>query len=118
MDLAVPTISETALDRTLAAIADPTRRAILARLAEGETRVTELAAPFAMSLNAVSKHVRVLEQAGLVHRRVEGRVHNLSLDSRPLAEASAWIDGYRRFWEARLDSLERFLRDNNEDGGP
>lgn len=100
------------LDRTLAAVADPTRRAILARLAEGEARVTEIAAPFAMSLNAVSKHLRVLERAGLVHREVQGREHRLSLDSRPLAEAGAWIDRYRRFWETRLDSLERYLRDS------
>lgn len=100
------------LDRTLAAVADPTRRAILARLAEGEARVTEIAAPFEMSLNAVSKHLRVLERAGLVRREVRGREHRLSLDSRPLAEAGAWIDRYRRFWESRLDSLERYLRDD------
>ena len=107
--------AEARLDRTLAAVADPTRRAILARLAEGEARVTEIAAPFGMSLNAVSKHVKVLEQAGLIRREVRGRDHRLSLDGRPLAEAGAWIERYRGFWEARLDSLERYLRERAAD---
>jgi len=98
------------LDRTLAAIADPTRRAILARLALGETRVTDLAAPFEMSLNAVSKHLRVLEHAGLVQREVHGREHRLSLDARPLRKAAEWIASYEVFWELRLDALDAFLR--------
>ena len=98
------------LDRTLQAIADPTRRAILARLATGEARVTDIAAPFAMSLNAVSKHLRVLEQAGLVRREVRGREHRLSFDPAPLDEAADWIEHHRRFWSQQLDSLESFLQ--------
>lgn len=103
------------LDQTFLAIADPTRRAILARLIDGEARVTELAEPFDMSLNGVSKHVRILERAGLVRRRVEGRVHHISFDARPLAEAASWIDSQRRFWEERLDGLERFLSQQSRD---
>jgi DNA-binding transcriptional ArsR family regulator len=98
------------LDRTLAAIADPTRRAILSRLALGDARVTDLAAPFEISLNAVSKHLRVLERAGLVRREVRGREHRLSLEARPLREAGEWIAAYEAFWEQRLDALEAFLR--------
>lgn len=100
------------LNRTLAALADPTRRAIVARLVEGDARVTEIAAPFDVSLNAVSKHVKVLEGAGLVRREVRGREHWLSFDGSPLAEAVNWIDRYRRFWEGRLDALADFLRDS------
>ena len=100
------------LDTTLAALADPTRRAILVRLCEGDARVTEVAAPFEMSLNAVSKHLKVLEGAGLVRREVRGREHWLSFDGAPLTAASDWIDFYRRFWEGRLDALAKFLRDN------
>ena len=102
--------TEMNLNRIYAAIADPTRRAILARLSQGEARVTELAKPFSISLNAVSKHVRVLEQAGLVRRQVQGRDHYLALDAEPLRAASDWIDTYRKFWEERLDALESFLR--------
>ena len=104
--------NETALDRTLSAMADPTRRAILARLTEGDARVTQVAAPFDMSLNAVSKHLKVLEGAGLVRRQVRGREHWLSFDGEPLREAGDWIEFYRRFWEGRLDALADFLRDN------
>ena len=104
--------NEAALDATLAAMADPTRRAILARLCEGDARVTEIAAPFDISLNAVSKHVKVLECAGLVRREVRGREHWLSFEGEPLREAGAWIDHYRKFWEGRLDALAKFLRDN------
>jgi DNA-binding transcriptional ArsR family regulator len=104
--------SDTDLDTTLAALADPTRRAILARLTDGDARVTEVAAPFEMSLNAVSKHLKVLEGAGLVRREVRGREHWLSFDGAPLTAASDWIDHYRRFWEGRLDALAQFLRDN------
>lgn len=103
------------LDQTYAAIADPTRRAILMRLAQGEARVTDIAEPFAMSLNAVSKHVRVLERAGLVRRHVKGRDHYLALDAEPLRAASAWIDTYRQFWEERLDALESFLQQQSQE---
>ena len=97
------------LDVTFAALADPTRRAILARLAGGEARVTDLAAVFPISLNSTSKHIRALERAGLVQRTVRGREHVLSLDAAPLAEAAAWIDHYRRFWEDRLEALDEFV---------
>src|SRR5919109_2326474 len=97
------------LDQTLAALADPTRRAILQRLARGEARVTELAQPFAISLNSVSKHIRMLERAHLVRRRRAGREHLLSFDPQPLAEPAAWIETQRAFWTARLDVLEQEL---------
>ena len=97
------------LDRTLAALADPTRRAILRRLAQGEARVTELARPFAISLNSVSKHIRMLERAQLVRRRRAGREHLMSFNPQPLNEAAAWIESQRTFWTARLDALERAL---------
>ncbi|MGD9982250.1 MAG: ArsR/SmtB family transcription factor [Hyphomonadaceae bacterium] len=99
----------TALDRTMLALADPTRRAILQRLSAGEARVTEIAAPFEMSLNAVSKHIRMLERAALVRRRRAGREHYLSLNPKPLDEAATWIEQQRRFWNASLDALERAL---------
>ena len=101
---------QTDLDRTMLALADPTRRAILQRLARGEARVTELARPFAISLNSVSKHIRVLERAALVRRRRAGREHLLSFDPEPLDEAAAWIEAQRAFWSERLDALERELR--------
>jgi DNA-binding transcriptional ArsR family regulator len=97
------------LDRTLLALADPTRRAILRRLMREPARVTDLAAPFAVSLNAISKHIRVLEQAGLVTRRVAGREHHLAFDPRPLDVAAAWIAAQRAFWEPRLDALAAHL---------
>jgi DNA-binding transcriptional ArsR family regulator len=98
------------LTLTLVALADPTRRAILKRLADGEARVTDLALPFAISLNAVSKHIRVLERARLVRRRRAGREHLLSLNPKPLDEAAAWIETQRAFWTGRLDILEYLLR--------
>ncbi|MBI3024892.1 MAG: winged helix-turn-helix transcriptional regulator [Candidatus Tectomicrobia bacterium] len=98
-----------ALDATFAALADPTRRAILARLARGEASVTALAAPFRVSLPAVSKHRRVLERAGLLARSREGRFHRLRLEAAPLREAGEWIAFYRRFWEGQLDALARYL---------
>jgi DNA-binding transcriptional ArsR family regulator len=104
------TATPTYFDETLLALADPTRRAILAKLAAGETRVTDLAAPFAMSLNAVSKHIRMLERAHLVRRRKQGREHLLTLDPTPLDEAAEWIERTRAFWTARLDKLEQLLR--------
>lgn len=98
------------LDQTLIALADPTRRAILHRLSQGEARVTELADPFAISLNSVSKHIRMLERARLVRRRRSGRDHFLSFNPQPLAEAAAWIEAQRATWTARLDALDRLLR--------
>lgn len=96
------------MDRVLGAIADPTRRAILARLAESDARVTEIASAFPISLNSVSKHVRKLEDAGLVRRDVRGRDHVLSLNAGPLAEAADWIAHYQRFWEESLAALDEF----------
>ena len=98
-----------ALDQTLIAIADPIRRAILQRLSAGEVRVTELARPFAVSLNAVSKHIRVLERADLVRRRRVGREHLLSFNPLALDEASGWIEAQRALWAARLDRLDALL---------
>ena len=97
------------LDRTFGALADPTRRRILAQLAKGEECVTDLARPHAMSLAAVSKHLIVLEKAGLVKRRRDGRVHSLRLQARPLKEAQAWINRYREFWEGNLDQFGKYL---------
>lgn len=103
-----------ALDHTMLALADPTRRAILQRLSAGEARVTELAAPFKMSLNAVSKHIQMLERAALVRRRRAGREHYLSLNPASLDEAAAWIEQQRKFWNARLDALERALAEHED----
>ncbi len=103
------------LDLALAAIADPTRRAILDRLASGPARVTDVAAPFAMSLAAVSKHVRVLEEAGLVRRTRQGREHTLELDAAPLGEVVRWASRYERFWNERLDRLEAFFVQRNKE---
>lgn len=104
------------LDRVFAAVSDTTRRAILARLAVSEARVTDVARAFPISLNSTSKHIRVLEGAGLVRRRVQGREHILSLEAAPLAEASAWIEHYRGFWSDQLASLDAFVtgRDSAE----
>lgn len=102
--------TQTNLDRTLTALADPTRRAILERLSKGEARVTELAQPFTMSLNAVSKHIRILERAHLVRRRCVGREHFLSLNREPFDEAAAWIEAQRAIWTARLDALAVILQ--------
>jgi DNA-binding transcriptional ArsR family regulator len=98
------------LDDTLVALADETRRSILQRLAAGEARVTEVAAPYPISLNSVSKHIRILERAGLVRRRVSGRDHFLSLDPAPMDGVAAWVQRERAAWEARLDRLEAALR--------
>src|SRR5688572_21250529 len=97
------------LDDVFLALADETRRAILARLSAGEARVTEVAAPFEISLNSVSKHIRILERAGLVARRRSGRDHYLSLDSRPLTEASDWLQSRQRFWAGRVQRLQALL---------
>jgi len=98
------------LSQTLTALADPTRRAILARLALGEASVTELAEPFSMSLPAVSKHLKVLEKAGLISRGREAQWRPCKLEPEPLMAVDAWIGDYRRMWEARLDRLDAYLK--------
>ena len=104
-------MSADGLSTTFAALADPTRRAILARLASGETSVNELAAPFAMSLPAVSKHLKVLERAGLIARGREAQWRPCRLKAEPLKDAARWIDEYRKHWEQRLDRLDAYLQD-------
>ena len=108
------------LSTTFAALADPTRRAILARLALGETSVTELAAPFAMSLPAVSKHLKVLEQAHLIERSRHAQWRPCKLAPEPLKDVSTWLEQYRRYWEESLDRLEVYLKEiqKEEDDGP
>jgi DNA-binding transcriptional ArsR family regulator len=101
------------LSTTFQALADPTRRAILGRLTLGEATVCELAEPFDMSLPAVSKHLTVLEGAGLLHRQRDGRIRRCHLDTQPMIEAADWISDYRRFWEAQLDRLEQYLNETN-----
>ncbi|HUP50169.1 MAG TPA: metalloregulator ArsR/SmtB family transcription factor [Thermoanaerobaculia bacterium] len=98
------------LDATFAALADPTRRAILARLTAGETSVTELAKPFEMSLPAVSKHLKVLERAGLIARGREAQWRPCRLDPAPLKEVADWVEHYRRFWDESFDRLDDYLR--------
>jgi DNA-binding transcriptional ArsR family regulator len=98
------------LDRTFGALADPTRRRILEHLATGDRCVTDLAKPHRMSLPAVSKHLRVLENAGLVRRQRDGRVHRLKLEAKPMQEALAWIAEYRKFWETSFDRLDEYLK--------
>lgn len=102
------------LDQTFSALADPTRRAILARLAEGEATVGELARPFRISRPAISKHLRVLERAGLVQRARDGRLSRCGLDASPMREAAEWVEEYRKFWESQLDALARYLEDETE----
>ena len=108
------------LDSTFAALADPTRRAILERLARGEASVTELAEPFEMSLPAVSKHLKVLERAGLITRGREAQRRPCRLEAAPLREVADWVEHYRRFWEQSFDRLDDYLhelqREENEDG--
>jgi DNA-binding transcriptional ArsR family regulator len=98
------------LNRTFAALADPTRRRILEHLAHGDHCVTDLARPYAMSLPAVSKHLRVLESAGLIRRRRNGRVHRLRLQAAPMKQVSQWIEEYRKFWEESFDRLDEYLK--------
>jgi DNA-binding transcriptional ArsR family regulator len=114
------TVTDDPLSSTFAALADPTRRAILARLAEGEATVSELAEPFAMSLQAISKHLKVLERAGLISRNRDAQRRPSRLEARRLAEASAWLDRYRQFWEAsfaRLDTVLDELKSRNPPRG-
>src|SRR6266576_4380966 len=99
------------LNATFAALADPTRRAILARLALGEASVTELAEPFSMSQPAISKHLKVLERAGLISRGRDAQRRPRQLEARPLAEATKWLEGYRRFWEGQFQRLDALLQE-------
>lgn len=101
---------EGGLDEVYGALANRSRRELVARLAPGSARVTDLGDHFAMSLAGVSKHIQVLEDAGLIRRQINGREHLISLEPAPLREAAAWLLGYRRFWEERLDKLDRELR--------
>jgi len=101
------------LDATFAALADPTRRRLLEKLSSGQARVTDLAEPFSMSLPAVSKHLRVLEKAGLLERRRIGREFHLELNAQPMQDALRWIAHYRRFWEGSLDALAEYLETTN-----
>ena len=115
-------ISAAPLDATFAALADPTRRAILARLTAGEASVLELAAPFAMTQPAISKHLKVLERAGLISRGRDAQRRPCRLEANPLAQATEWLERYRQFWEAnfsRLDSLLELMKanDTNPTGG-
>jgi DNA-binding transcriptional ArsR family regulator len=99
------------LSATFAALSDPTRRAILARLAEGETTVTKLAKPFRMSLPAVSRHLKVLERAGLITQGREAQWRPCKLETKPLREAADWVEQYRRFWDQRLDRLAHYINE-------
>lgn len=108
-----------ALDRTFSALADPTRRAILARLALGETSVSELAAPFEISLPAISRHLKVLEQAGLVSRGRDAQWRPCRLEAGPLEEVAGWVERYRRFWDKSFDRMDAYLvelQKGNPDG--
>ncbi|KYF75301.1 ArsR family transcriptional regulator [Sorangium cellulosum] len=102
------------LDATFAALADPTRRAILARLASGEASVTELAKPFAMSQPAISKHLKVLERAGLISRGRDAQRRPCRIEAKPLADATGWLDNYRRFWEGSYERLDDLLEELKE----
>ena len=99
------------LTTTFAALADPTRRAILARLSSGEASVTEIGEPFAMSLPAISRHLKVLERAGLIERGREAQWRPCRLTAAPMKDVADWIDGYRQFWEHRFDRLDDYLRE-------
>ncbi len=107
--------SEALLDDTFAALADPTRRAILKRLSKGATPMGDLARPFGMSWPAITKHVKVLERAKLVRREQDGRVHRMHFEGKSLRDARAWIDKYAKFWEGRFDALEKFLDETADD---
>ena len=104
------------LDAVFAALADPTRRAILARLTKGDATVTELAEPFAMSMPAVSKHLKVLEHAGLISRGRDAQWRPCRLETGPLEQVSAWVDQYRTFWEESFDRLDEVLRELRQPG--
>ncbi|MFQ5797100.1 MAG: ArsR/SmtB family transcription factor [Bacteroidota bacterium] len=110
--------SSGSLNATFSALADPTRRAILARLARGETSVTKLAKPFDVSLPAISKHLHVLENAGLIRRQKKGRVHRCRFVGEPMKDAAIWIERYRRFWEGQFEALAEYLDKSNEKEKP
>jgi DNA-binding transcriptional ArsR family regulator len=104
------------LDGVFNALCDPTRRAILARLTASDARVTEIAGDFPISLNSISKHIRMLERAGLVRRSIVGRDHVLTLNADPLADAQAWIEKYRQFWDGRLAALDAYVTNKKRKG--
>jgi DNA-binding transcriptional ArsR family regulator len=103
------------LDKTFHALAHPIRRDMLEHLTHHRFTVLEMADQFELSLNAVSKHLKVLEQAGLIHREIQGRTHYCSLEGERLREAAAWLDYYRHYWEGRLDALQRFVEKNQQE---
>src|SRR5438270_6939838 len=109
---------EEGLDTTFRALADPTRRGMLARLALGDKSIGELAEPFAMTFAGASKHVKVLEEAGLIARRKQGRTHLISIDAKPLEEAERWMRQWEKFWNARLDRLEALIERDKEKESP
>lgn len=111
-------MSQDPLSATFAALADPTRRAILARLAAGETTVSELAQPFEMSMPAVTKHLKVLQRAGLITQTRQAQWRPCKLAPQPLREVADWVEQYRQLWEARFDQLEDYLRELQQSGGP
>jgi DNA-binding transcriptional ArsR family regulator len=108
---------EPGLDATFAALSDATRRGILARLAQGEASISDLATPYDISLPAVSKHLRVLERAKLIARRKEGRVNRCRLVAKPMKDAAKWIERYRQFWEQQFDALAHFLEESKREEG-
>jgi DNA-binding transcriptional ArsR family regulator len=108
-------MNERQLDRVFHALSHQTRRALLAQLSDGSQRVTDLATPFDMSLNAVSKHLKVLEGAKLIRREIDGRVHHCSFEGGSLRGADQWLDYYRHFWESKLDALEKFAAEDDDD---
>ena len=108
----------TSLDKTFHALAHPVRREMLARLTRKRFTILEMAELFDLSLNGVSKHLKVLEQAGLIHRQIQGRTHYCSLEAQQLREAAEWLEYYRNYWEGRLNALESFLQKNKNDKTP
>ena len=113
----MPTARTENLDHTLVALADPTRRAILRRLARGEARITDLAEPFSISFNSVSKHIKLLERAALIERRKVGREYILQFRPRPLNDVQAWISKQQAFWQAGLAAIDDMLRDEDSNKG-
>ncbi len=116
MSNTAPQLDDDQLDRIFGALSDRTRRALVRRLAVGPARVTELAEPFEISLPAISRHIKVLEAAGLVERAVDGRVHQCSLNPDVMRDAEAWLETHREFWAQSLDRLANLLESRNEDG--